>query len=794
MAELEYGVVRGRYRLVQSNVSRSAVGTVLFTPVEPDEIVDVPEETLYSRQSVEAVFDGDGWIHAAGTPVDYLRLPVGRWEVSFRQAKGLTIGTFQFDVSADETVNLPAVAPIKPSPAVKFVVNELVYTETLDARDETFVARDVAVQAAADAVAPTNTVVDARIALKRGAANGVAGLGSDSKLPETQVPDRLSASALSSTIGDVGRGQFAARIDPLGGGQDDFPRLQAAIDYWAARGGKSLLLGGSVFRLGSMLTVPTNFVLQGAGRRATMLKAMDGVNLPALVRTVGYENLVGTNSDGGVMHSGLMDLTLDGNKANNPTGGDGYQHYGALPIVERVHVRNFRGAGIRSEWSATATVEDGCEGSFVAVSVSDNTDGVVWAGPHDTTWLHCIAFRNTGKGFWIKPGSAIHVAIGCHSWGVQQQYAWYLEAETHLTSCQGEGASVAQVMIGHNDTVIRGGKYFGFPPASMKGFLVGDAQHPSPAGVFIDTKTANLKGGAVDFTYAGTGGILNLTSFQQDATPVLIAPNLIRASWQLNVRAAGNGVLDQADRFSITGGQVIRGADGAFIIVGTADVYNVNASSRQHIYPNGASLRGYSDTYATERWSVDGATGIATFSGVRDTTTALSTGEATLPRQLASSPALQLASGQMVLSYFTAQKTETISKVRLVCGNQAAAAGATLIRAAIYEVATNGDLTLVGATASDTTLLAAANTAYTANLAQPFTKTAGKRYAVGVLVVSGGTMPRLAGVFGAGGIASELAQSPRQSGAIGSLSDVPSSVTSASVGQWGGQHYTVLTP
>lgn len=197
------GIVRGRFLLAKANVTSTAQGSITFTPVEPDEIVDVPAETLYSRQAVEAVFDGDGWIHAQGTPVDYLRLPVGRWEVSFRQVKGTTITPFQFDVTVDETVNLPAVAPVKPSPAVKFVVNELVYTETLDARDETFEARDVAVQAAADAVAPTNTVVDARIAVKRGAANGVAALGSDSKLPETQVPDRLSPAQLSSTFAPV---------------------------------------------------------------------------------------------------------------------------------------------------------------------------------------------------------------------------------------------------------------------------------------------------------------------------------------------------------------------------------------------------------------------------------------------------------------------------------------------------------------------------------------------------------------------------------------------------------------
>lgn len=192
------GIVRGQYLLMHSNVSRPATGSVTFIPVEPDEVV--VGETLITRAPVEATFNGEGWVHTKSTLVDYVRLPAGRWTVKFA-APGLTLKQFQFDVAPDATVNLPAVAPLVPSPAVKFVVNELVYTETLDARDETFEARDVAVQAAADAVTPTNTVVDARIDAKRGAANGVAGLGSDSKLPETQVPDRLSAAQLSSTIG-----------------------------------------------------------------------------------------------------------------------------------------------------------------------------------------------------------------------------------------------------------------------------------------------------------------------------------------------------------------------------------------------------------------------------------------------------------------------------------------------------------------------------------------------------------------------------------------------------------------
>lgn len=215
MAELEYGTVRGKYQLVDSNVSRAASGTVTFTPIEPDEITD--DDTLYTRQKVEAGFDGNGWLGTGNS--DQVVLAVGRWEVSFRGVPGLTIKPFQFDVAAGVTVLLPQVQPITPSPAVKFVVNEAVYTETLAARDAAEAARDAAVQAAEDATVPTVEAMDARIAAKRNTASGIAPLDSSSKVPAANLPMAAIASdpALSATID----GRAARETDALmlNGGQ-----------------------------------------------------------------------------------------------------------------------------------------------------------------------------------------------------------------------------------------------------------------------------------------------------------------------------------------------------------------------------------------------------------------------------------------------------------------------------------------------------------------------------------------------------------------------------------------------
>lgn len=201
MAELQFGKVRGQYLLIKGTTPRAATGRVTFTPIEPDEIVDGPKVT--TREKTIAVFDANGWLHLDEVPVQYVQLAVGRWEVSFREAPGLTVKAFQFDVTPtgeEGFIDLPLLTPIVPTPAIKPVVNEFLYQQTILARDAAVEAQEAAEQAALDAVVPTQTVMDARIDARRGAAGGVASLGSDSKLPEAQVPDRLSPEGLLGTF------------------------------------------------------------------------------------------------------------------------------------------------------------------------------------------------------------------------------------------------------------------------------------------------------------------------------------------------------------------------------------------------------------------------------------------------------------------------------------------------------------------------------------------------------------------------------------------------------------------
>ena len=157
----------------------------------------------------------------------------------------------------------------------------------------------------------------------------------------------------------------------------------------------------------------------------------------------------------------------------------------------------------------------------------------------------------------------------------------------------------------------------------------------------------------------------------------------------------------------------------------------------------------------------------------------------TIPRVTASG-AVTASAGQALLSFFKPTATVTVSQITMATAGGAVAAGLTLARMGIYTYTEGGTATLVARTASDTTLFAATNTAYTRSLdttggyPDTYTLNAGTRYGVGYICV-GTTQPQLVGraIFaGVGGL------SPRLStGTSTGLSDLPTSFTPGTNGQ-----------
>lgn len=168
-------------------------------------------------------------------------------------------------------------------------------------------------------------------------------------------------------------------------------------------------------------------------------------------------------------------------------------------------------------------------------------------------------------------------------------------------------------------------------------------------------------------------------------------------------------------------------------------------------------------------------------------------GIASMPRGDVSASNLAFTSGNLRLAFFTAPVGFTATKVQTSTGTTAAGATPTLCRIGLYTVDGSGDLDLVASTVNDTTLFAGASTSYERSLSSPYAVVAGQRYAIGALVVTGATAPTLVGGNNAS-FAFEFAESPRLTGVVGSQSDLPASVSAASVNATGIRPYIALKP
>ena len=146
------------------------------------------------------------------------------------------------------------------------------------------------------------------------------------------------------------------------------------------------------------------------------------------------------------------------------------------------------------------------------------------------------------------------------------------------------------------------------------------------------------------------------------------------------------------------------------------------------------------------------------------------------PRSAGGDASVGMTSQRMELTYFTADKSFTASKVRAAARGTAAAT-VTLIRFGLYTVDGSGNGTLVASTPNDTALFAATFTTYTKNLSATYDIVAGQRYAAGWLVVAT-TMPA---VYGIQPPQTNPNQAPRILGHITGLSDIPASFTEAGI-------------
>lgn len=132
---------------------------------------------------------------------------------------------------------------------------------------------------------------------------------------------------------------------------------------------------------------------------------------------------------------------------------------------------------------------------------------------------------------------------------------------------------------------------------------------------------------------------------------------------------------------------------------------------------------------------------------------------------------LSTSSGDLYLTYFTAYRSMPVTSISFVTGDTAAAATPTLVRFGLYSIDEIGDLALETACASDTDLLDATDTEYTAVVTTEYEVDAGTRYAAGLLIVTEEAEPSIRGI---GPAAPET--SPRLTGLVTAQTDLPAAI------------------
>jgi len=188
--------------------------------------------------------------------------------------------------------------------------------------------------------------------------------------------------------------------------------------------------------------------------------------------------------------------------------------------------------------------------------------------------------------------------------------------------------------------------------------------------------------------------------------------------------------------------------------------------------------------FATDRkemWQSDGATWTLRY-GVGSTNLLIvAGGQYALPRIANNGDTISTSNQILKLTYFRAQKTQSISSITSWLGTTPAAATPTLSKYGLWTATENGALTgLVASTANDTALFTGSAHAIKTKATQAaYTLIKEQYYAVGALVVSGAAMPNWGGCFV--GTDLESGDSERWAGQVTGQSDLPSTVAAGSV-------------
>jgi len=202
----------------------------------------------------------------------------------------------------------------------------------------------------------------------------------------------------------------------------DFSDINAAI---AAIGAGKVELTEGEFLVTTPALPQTGIALVGAGVGAATIKLVNGAAAATdVVQSSTFAALTGADDAGGDFDMFLDGFTIDGNKANNPTGGWGLRKYGKRTRIGDLVVQNAKAGGFWSEWAASAAVPvaDGMEDQWgrIRVTACDGL-GIDMRGPHDAYAESIFVHDCTGGGVKVR---YLANAYNGSNWVVGQLHTW----------------------------------------------------------------------------------------------------------------------------------------------------------------------------------------------------------------------------------------------------------------------------------------------------------------------------------------------------------------------------------
>lgn len=294
---------------------------------------------------------------------------------------------------------------------------------------------------------------------------------------------------------------------------DDTAEVQAAIDACATAGGGRVFFPEGTY-LCTTLTWKTGVHGVGAGSTVSIIKLKNTTNAN-LITGENFASLTGGDTVAGIHHYGLQNIGLDGNKANNATGGYCFQAYGYAHNFVDVDVKQGKAGGIYLQgFTATDPIStyNRC-GSMTRVNSHHNDgDGIYFNGPGDSTFTDCFSFYNDGAagvtGLHLAARAVGVRVLNGHFYGNDQDHCIRVAAEgCQFLGCFIEGQQISGISLesGANLARIEGCYFFA---AGTQAAVVG-VEVDSVSGYLINGNTfINQDDGAVLFTSDSGGAII----------------------------------------------------------------------------------------------------------------------------------------------------------------------------------------------------------------------------------------------------------------------------------------------